>query len=86
MAGSSFTAMLVLLVALVSTVGVCVLDVHAGGHHGGSLALDLCIGMLGVSLVSGPLVVLAVMGRAVVPAYLGVTISALEVLELPPKR
>lgn len=79
-----FTTVLVLLIALVASAGLCVADAHAA-EHGGNAALDLCIGVPGVSLGSAPLVVLAVMGRALVPGHAGIALSALEVLELPPE-
>jgi hypothetical protein len=81
--------MTLLLVAVAAASGLCLADAHAAdGHHdhGGGAALDLCIGMIGVALVSAPPIVLAVVGHASLPAYLAVGPSALDVLELPPKR
>ena len=77
--------MLVLLTVLVAAVGFCPPAAHAGDDHGGSAALDLCSGMLGVPLTRAPLVVHAVIGTIQVPAHPGIAFSALEVLELPPK-
>lgn len=79
-----FTTMLVLLIALVAVAGLCVADAHAA-EQSGNPALHLCVGVPGVSLVSAPLVALAVMGRAPISGHAGIAFSALEVLELPPK-
>lgn len=73
-----------LLITLVAAAGLCVADAH-GEEHRGDPALDLCVGVPGVSLVSTPLLVLAVVGRAPAPGDMGIALSALEVLELPPK-
>ena len=80
------TAIVILLVAMAAAAGLCVADTHDGHHdHGGAAALDLCLGMIGVALVTAPPIVLLAVGRAPLRSPLLVAPSALEVSEPPPR-
>jgi hypothetical protein len=85
MAAPRHAIALLLLIALVAAATWCVADAHAG-HDDIGPAHDLCIGTPGLPTATAPAAGLAVVGRAPIPAPPGVPVSALDVLELPPRR
>lgn len=80
---SSSVAVLAALLALAA--GFCLAGAYAGDHATHAVSYDLCLGMIGITLVTVPLILLLVTGFASLAPIVAALPAPVFVLELPPR-
>lgn len=83
---SPLSSVVLLAVLLVLGAGFCLADGHAGGDHAShAVSFDLCLGMIGVTLVSVPVIVLLMSRFASLAPIVAALPAPVFVLEPPPR-